>query len=80
MLHLGRKKGRAEEIKPISDVFTPNESLGRLISFVAKLNVWQVSVQLVKYGLSEEELTSIPDKVRRLILFDILSTKYEVEE
>lgn len=80
MLHLGRKRGMAEEMKPVRDVFTHNESLGRLISFVANLSVWQVSVQLVKYGLSEEELTSMPDKVRRLILFDILSTKYEVEE
>lgn len=79
MLHLGRKRGRAEEIKPIRDVFTHDESLGRLISYVAKLSIWQVSFQLLKYGLSQEEITSMPDKVRRLILFDILSTKNEVE-
>lgn len=80
MLHLGRKRGRAEEIRPIRDVFPNNEFLGRLISYVAKLSVWQVSIQLVKYGLSEEESRSMPDKVRRLILFDMLSTQYDVEE
>jgi hypothetical protein len=54
------------------DIIIIPESQVQVFQYVDTLSEWQVSVALARSGLSNEEVKSIPDKVRRLILFDIL--------
>ncbi len=71
MLYLGRKKYQAVP-KRLRDVFVP-EAAGQLLLQIQELSEREIVLELVKYGVPEKEVTAMPDKVRRLILFDILS-------
>lgn len=63
-----------EKVKPIPNgILAICESPDKLFQHIDKMSNWQVSIELAKIGLSDTELMSIPYKVRRLILFDLLS-------
>ena len=49
------------------------ESTQELFLYVDSLKESQVSIELAKFGFTNEELGSITDVVQRLILFDTLS-------
>jgi len=71
MLFLGRKRYQAVP-KRIRDVFVP-DAAGQILQQIQELGEREIALELVKYGVPEKEVATMPDKVRRLILFDILS-------
>lgn len=71
MLYLGRKRYQAVP-KHLRDVFVP-DAAGQLLLQIQELSEREIALELVKYGVPEKEVASMSDKVRRLILFDILS-------
>jgi hypothetical protein len=71
MLYLGRKRYHAVP-KPLRDVFVPDAAVQLLLQ-IQELSEREIALELVKYGVPEKEVASMSDKVRRLILFDILS-------
>lgn len=63
-----------KQVKPVRGVtLTSCETPNQLFQYVDTLSERQLSLGLAKYGFSDEELGSLPDVVRRLILFDTMS-------
>lgn len=62
-----------KQVKPVRGVTLTCETPNHLFQYVDKLSEGQLSVTLARYGFSDEELGSMPDVVRRLILFDTMS-------
>jgi hypothetical protein len=71
MLYFGRKKYRVVP-KHVRDVFIP-DAPDQLFLQIQELSEREVTLELLKYGVKEKEIGSMSEKVRRLILFDILS-------
>lgn len=49
------------------------DAAGQILQQIQELGEREIALELVKYGVPEKEVATMPDKVRRLILFDILS-------
>lgn len=71
MRYLGRKRYQAVP-KRLRDAFVP-DGAAQLLLQIQELSEREIALELVKYGVPEKDVASMSDKVRRLILFDILS-------